>query len=161
MTATGSKTTSTSTTSDPSVDTKVIGQQAETNHAIFDPDDIKGTEVERHDKDLDTQTRSSYRNNARRLFRIFTESDNPSAKSYKKKIVAKHPNTSLHTVAKNFGLAIALLHNCKHGVLANDPDLVQLVNPDNVVKTLKKWNSLTDPFLLDTVRVFEEVTGGK
>ena len=134
-------------------------EEAKKKEKDFDPEKTEGTELER--RDLDSQTRSNYRNNARKVFRILTRSDHPSVKDFKEKLLAKYPNTSIDTIAKNFGLAIALLNNCKHGVLANDPDLVILVNPDNVVNSLRKWKSLSEPILLEIVRAFEEITGGK
>jgi hypothetical protein len=109
--------------------------------------------------DLDSQTRSNYRNNANKIFSILLYSKDPRVIAFKEKITKKYSGLTLRNIADNFGLAVALLHNCKHGVLANDPDLAKLVNPENLVQALKKWKSLNkDMILLDIIKAFEEAT---
>jgi hypothetical protein len=129
------------------------------NSENFSPDDVKGTAVEK--RDLDTQTRASYRNNAKKLDRIFQHSKSVTVQKFKRKMQEKHgKNVDFQVIAKEFALAIALVHNGKHGVVASDPDLAAMINPDVVVASLKRWGSLQDDSLLDIVRTFEEVTSG-
>ena len=108
--------------------------------------------------DLDTQTRSNFQRNAKKVLAIFQQSNDTRVVNFIKKMLGKHPNLTLEDLANNVGLAIAFLHNNKHGCIANDPELVQLLNPDVVVQHLKKWGSLKDQILLDAVKIFEEVT---
>ena len=122
----------------------------------FDPDNVTGTILMK--RDLDQQTRASYRNQAKKWNRILCCSKHPLAIRFKTALEKKYPDVSLSTLAKDLGLAIALLNNAKHGVIANDPNLQEIMQIDSAISALSKWSSLSDPVILDVIYEFEKTT---
>lgn len=122
----------------------------------FNPDDL--TENSLIKRDLDEQTRASYRAQAKKWNRILHSSTHPLAIQFKTSLEKKFPGVSLSTLAKDLGLAIALLNNAKHGVIAQDPKLQELLQIDSAISALGKWSSLSDPQILDVIYEFEKVT---
>lgn len=107
--------------------------------------------------ELDEQTRANYHRNAKKMLAILRTSTDPRVLHFKNRVKQVYPNFTDEDIAENFGLAVSLLHNCKHGATSDDPKLVEKITlPGEISKALKTWRSFGDKVLLDLFEAFQE-----
>jgi len=107
--------------------------------------------------ELDEQIKANYQRNVKKMLAILRLSTDTRVLHFKNRVKQVYPQFKDEDIAENFGLAVSLLHNCKHGATSDDPKLVELITqPGAVRNALKTWRSFGDEVLLNLFEAFQE-----
>lgn len=109
-------------------------------------------------QNLFNQTRESFKENWQRWNRILSFSKAPGAIEFIKRMMNLHQEWTVKDIAKHVALILCILNNSLHGPVGLEA-LGIFNDVRKVISVLEEWN-VTDPTILEVIKVFEEVTTG-